>query len=425
MIRTIACRVIVDALLKQQPFHGPQDFRLSRLPAQERSKACAMIWGTCRYFPRYVAILEQVLTKKLKPKDTDILALIALGWYQQEYMKIPTHAVVNETVETARRIHKSWACGLLNALLRRWPIDYTKNDLTETAHPSWLIKQLTNDWPCDLEAIVEANNQQPPMHLRVNERYHSREAYQKLLCQQGLEATPLMGLKNGLMLQEAVDVYQLPGFEQGWVSIQDASAQWIAELMPQKPNLRVLDACAAPGGKTAAILERYATIQELVAIENNPDRFLRLQQTLNRCQLTASLKEADANDLKSWWDHQSFDVILLDAPCSGTGVIRRHPDIKLIKTPEQITSLQLLQQTLLRTLWGCLKPGGLLFYMTCSVLKSENFDQIDLFLKTHEDVTLVDLPLPVPKQKYGYVFFANQINHGDGFFYSCLKKSPF
>ena len=423
MIRLIAARIMSDLLKRKETFQGPNDTRLQKLSAQEKSKAAAMIWGTCRYFPRYQALLTQCLKKSFKPKDSDMSALVYLGWYQLEYMRMPAHAVVNETVETARALKKAWACGVLNALLRQWPVKPEhSNKVIELAHPLWLIKAIEQDWPVQAASIFAANNTQAPMHLRIHARYDTALNYQSSLENKSMLSDPLEGLPQGLMLHSPNDVFALPGFKEGRVSVQDASAQWVSQLLPKQTPLRVLDACAAPGGKTAAILEQCPCVVKMVALENNPSRFKRLQETLQRCQVEAECIETDATAVKQWWDGDLFDVIILDAPCSGTGVIRRHPDIKVQRTPEEVNELITLQQSLLSHLWPCLKPGGLLLYITCSVLKRENEDQLAWFCEAHKEAIAADLALPWPKLQYGYQTLPDAHNHGDGFYYAGILK---
>ena len=297
-----------------------------------------------------------------------------------------------------------------------------------TAHPAWLLEQLQQDWPDDWEAIVEANNSRAPMTLRVNARRGSRAAYLEKLAAADIDAIAHPLAVDGISLEKPTDVSKLPGFVNGEVSVQDAAAQLVADVMHPEAGQRIVDACAAPGGKTGHLLERQPDIGALIALDRDPDRLDRVAENLARLELSATLKAADAARLDEWWqpelanEPEPFDIVLLDAPCSGTGVIRRHPDIKLLRRAKDIASLESQQARLMDALWQTLKPGGRLVYTTCSVLRAENERQVSNFIQRHDDA--VSLPIAVDWGRPAG--FGRQVLPGeagmDGFYYAVLLK---
>jgi len=428
--RAVAVSVLTRVLQEGQSLSNllPQSF--DSLPPERRALAQELCYGTLRWAPRLDALLGLLLSKPLKAKDSDVKSLLLLGLYQLAYMSIPPHAAVSETVAvTALLKNKSWARGLVNAVLRRFQREsetletkLSNNEEAITAHPAWLLTLLKQAWPEQWPAIVEANNQRPPMSLRVNRRLHGRDAYQRLLAQEGMTSLPSPHAPDALTLDQAVNVEQLPGFAQGEVSVQDAAAQLAAVLLNPQPGMRVLDACAAPGGKTGHLLEICDEV-ELIALDIEKKRLTRIAQNLTRLGLSAELVCADAADTASWWDGRPFDRILLDAPCSASGVIRRHPDIKLLRHASDIEQLVVLQEKILNALWPLLAPGGMLVYATCSVLPQENGDQLANFLANHEDAT--ERPLETrwgQATRVGRQILPDQ-DGMDGFFYACIEKS--
>ncbi|MCY1174449.1 Ribosomal RNA small subunit methyltransferase B [compost metagenome] len=294
--------------------------------------------------------------------------------------------------------------------------------MVRTAHPRWLQKSLKAFWPEQWEAICAANNAHPPMILRVNRRHHSREAYLELLREAGLEASACQYSVDGILLAQACDVRGLPGFDQGWVSVQDEAAQLAADLLDLAPGQRVLDACCAPGGKTCHLLEAEAKLQSVVAIDLEAKRLTRVRENLDRLGLDAQLIACDARDTASWWDGKGFQRILLDAPCSATGVIRRHPDIKLTRQADDIPALAALQGELLDALWPTLEVGGMLLYATCSSLPTENTEVIDAFLVRTPGARELDLATEAGlRQPHGRQLLAQEGGH-DGFYYAKLIK---
>jgi 16S rRNA (cytosine967-C5)-methyltransferase len=386
-------------------------------------------YGTTRWYIQLEYILNQLLDKRIKKKDLCLKYLMIIGLYQLIYMRIPPHAVVSETVATCKKLNMEWAKGLINAILRRYireadnlnPL-LSHDEVIKTSHPHWFIKQLIQDWPEDWNRILDANNQKPPMYLRVNQLKHDRKDYIKILKDAGIKAMATEYSAQGILLERAINVDQLPGFLQGDVSVQELAAQLSAELLDLKPKQNVLDACAAPGGKSAHILETQANLNSLTVIEKEPRRAKKLSDTLTRLHLKAEMKVSDVLNIDNWWNKETFDRVLLDAPCSSTGVIRRHPDIKLLRTPEEVSKINELQMNLLTTLWETVKQNGLLLYVTCSILKQENCDLIKRFITNTDNCVLK----PIYKDwgidtGYGKQILTGQDNM-DGFFYACLEK---
>lgn len=399
-----------------------------RLPALALPTAAALVqelaYGTLRwYFPLH-AIAHALLQKPLKPKDADLLALLLLGLYQLRHMRVAPHAAVTETVNATEALAKPWAKGFINACLRRALREPERVDAAAMAtpaarysHPEWLIELLRTAYPNQWEQIVAANNERPPMVLRVNARFAQVESYLELLRAAGIGATPLPLLPDAVQLTKPVPVAALPHFEDGWVSVQDAAAQWAAIWLNPAPGSRVLDACVAPGGKAAHLLERHPHI-ELVGVDVDAARLARVRQNFERLRLSAALIEADAAALTDWWDGRPFDYVLIDAPCSATGVLRRHPDIKLRRQPSELPALTASQTRLLRGVWPALKPGGKLLYATCSVLPVENQQRIEEFSAAH---AADRLPVGPASAGGGWQILPGE-NSMDGFYYAGLRK---
>lgn len=386
----------------------------------------AVCFGVCRWYFRLEAILKILLEKPLKAKDQDVYALMLVGLYQLMEMRVPEHAAVAETVAATKSLKKIWAKGLINAVLRNYQrraqevTQKIQNNLAAVyAHPLWMIEMLKQDWPEDWQDILLANNQHPPFSLRVNQRHHSRAAYLEKLSQ---EAREIPETQMGIVLSNPTDVYELPGFAQGHISVQDGAAQLAAELLQVSAQQRVLDACAAPGGKTTHILETVAQLEKLIALDNDEERLQSVRENLQRLQLSADLVCADAGDVQQWWDGKLFDRILLDAPCSASGVIRRHPDIKLLRKADDIAKLAKEQSRLLTALWPLLKPGGLLVYATCSVFRLENTRVLESFIAVTPDVHEEKISANWGKE----CTLGRQIlpgMHGmDGFYFVVLRK---
>jgi 16S rRNA (cytosine967-C5)-methyltransferase len=396
----------------------------------------AMSYGVIRLLPRLEYIADQLISKPLKTKDYDVVLLILSGLYQLIEMRIPDHAAVSETVKVTKGLKKPWAKNLVNAILRNYQRQaetLTKqiknNEVAEFAHPQWWLNIIKKNWLEEKrwQQILQANNQNPPMTLRVNTGHIKREDYLKLLEQNKITATAAKHSPDAIYLDKPVSVNSLPLFAEGKVSVQDEAAQLAAILLdPQKAD-RILDACAAPGGKTIHLLEREPEI-DLLALDIEESRLERVQENLDRTQLKAQLLAANAFEPDTWWDKKPFDRILLDAPCSASGVIRRHPDIKLLRHKNDIPKLVQDQEQILSALWPLLKSGGMLLYATCSVLAEENTLQIQHFLQQHADAELQPINSDWGQQQIAGKQILpgeggkNGENGMDGFFYALIQK---
>lgn len=390
----------------------------------------ALCYGVCRRYYSLTALLNSLLEHPLKENDDDVYALLLVGLYQLSDMRIPAYAAVDATVEATKGLKKDWARGLVNAILRNYQrhaesLQATLLDdpVSHYAHPGWLIGMIKKAWPAETETILAANNAHPPFVLRVNQRHHGREAYLEQLAAAGIGARRIPETQCGVLLDEPMDVHTLPGFALGDVSVQDGAAQLAAELLMLEPAQRVLDACAAPGGKTAHIAEREPALADLVAVDQDAKRLATVTENIERLKLTATCIASDVANVTAWWDKKLFDRILLDAPCSATGVIRRHPDIKLLRRPDDIQNLVEEQLHLLTALWPLLKIGGILLYATCSILPRENAGVVKQFLTAHPDAEEERI-----QADWGIACdVGRQIlpgMHGmDGFYYARLKKT--
>ena len=402
---------------------------LERVEVRDRGLVQELAFGTARWQPRLALLVEKLLEKPFKTADRDVEALLLVGLYQLFYTRVPAHAAIGETVGCSDKLKKPWAKGLLNAVLRRAQregealfAELERDPVSRTAHPRWLQKRLKADWPEHWEAICAANNLHPPLILRVNRRQGSRDSYLDELRGAGLEAEPCAFSADGIRLLQPCDVTGLPGFAEGRVSVQDEAAQLAADLLELAPGQRVLDACAAPGGKTCHLLEREPGLAEVIALDAEPLRLTRVRENLERLRLQATLVAADGRDSAVWWDGQPFQRILLDAPCSATGVIRRHPDIKLTRQAEDITALAQLQGELLDAIWPTLDVGGILVYATCSVLPEENSANIGAFLARTPGARELDIAGDFGlKPAHGRQLLPQPDGH-DGFYYAKLMK---
>ena len=388
-----------------------------------------LCYGVLRWQPRLKAQLARMLERPLKPADLDVELVLLLGLYQLAYLRIPSHAAVQETVETCRVLGKVWAAGLVNAVLRRYQRERTEleaavaDDLVARyAHPRWFIEELKRDWPEYWERMLAAGNERPPLTLRVNRRRATRDAYLARLAAEGIVARACRHAVDGLVLEEARDVTTLPGFGEGFCSVQDEGAQLAADLLDVGPGMRVLDACAAPGGKACHLLERHPDLGVLTAVELDARRARRIHENLRRLQLSADVRVADAAAPATWWDGRRYERILLDAPCSASGVVRRHPDVKARRTPEEVTQAAGLQARLLAALWPLLAPRGKLVYVTCSVFRRENVRQIEGFLAGQADAEALPLEAGwgVPAGPGRQVLTGE--DGMDGFYYASVRK---
>ena len=427
--RLAAAKALAAVLSGKASLNSSLPTQLDKVEDRDRGFTQDLAFGTARWQPRLSALAEKLLQKPFKTADADVEALLLVGLYQLLYTRVPAHAAIGETVGCADKLKKPWAKGLLNAVLRNAQresetifAELERDPVVRTAHPRWLQKSLKAFWPEQWEAICAANNAHPPMILRVNRRHHGRDAYLALLGETGIAATPCVYSRDGIVLEAAADVRSLPGFAEGWISVQDEAAQLAADLLDLAPGQRVLDACCAPGGKTCHILEAEPALAGVVAVDLEAKRLVRVKENLERLGLDAELIAADGRDTEKWWDGKPFQRILLDAPCSATGVIRRHPDIKLTRQPDDIVALAQLQGELLDAMWKTLEVGGILLYATCSTLPTENTEVIAAFLARTPGARELDLATAAGiKQPHGRQLLAQQGGH-DGFYYAKLIK---
>ncbi|CRM95947.1 Ribosomal RNA small subunit methyltransferase B [Pseudomonas sp. 22 E 5] len=427
--RLAAAKALAAVLNGKASLNSSLPTQLDKVEDRDRGFTQDLAFGTARWQPRLSALATKLLQKPFKAADADVEALLLVGLYQLLYTRVPAHAAIGETVGCADKLKKPWAKALLNAVLRRAQreseallAELEHDPVVRTAHPRWLQKSLKAFWPEQWEAICAANNAHPPMILRVNRRHHSRDAYLQLLNEAGINATPCVYSVDGIVLEAATDVRSLPGFAEGWISVQDEAAQLAADLLDLAPGQRVLDACCAPGGKTCHILEVEKDLAGVVAVDLEAKRLVRVRENLARLGLSAELIAADGRDTATWWDGKPFQRILLDAPCSATGVIRRHPDIKLTRQPDDIAALAVLQGELLDAMWPTLEVGGILLYATCSTLPTENTEVIEAFLARTSGARELDLATTAGiKQPHGRQLLAQEGGH-DGFYYAKLIK---
>ena len=393
--RAVAADVLVQVVGERKTLNHVLESALPKIPREnDRAFVQALCYGVMRWYWRLDYLLGQLTRKRVKELDIRMLAM--LGLYQLKYTRVKPYAAVTETVSAAGR--KAWAKPLLNGILRTYLREQAtleaRSEVKEAiaeAHPEWLASALQRDWPDRYSETLRQNNLAPPMVLRVNRQAITRAAYLDQLARAGISAYASPIGDTAVVLESPMPVENLPGFAKGWVSVQDAAAQLAAPLLELEAGLRVLDVCAAPGGKLMHILEVCPDLKDAVAVDVSAERVARIHDNLARAGLSAEVLTADATDPNVWWDGRLFDRILLDAPCSATGVIRRHPDIKVLRTPDDLVELQDLQRRILDAVWPLLAPGGILLYVTCSALRQENEVRIAEFLKTRSNA--LDVPI--------------------------------
>ena len=387
-----------------------------------------LAYGSIRHYFSLRGLIAQVLDEPYTKLDSLVLSLLVVGAYQLHHTRIPSYAAVNETVAAARKLNKPWARKLVNTVLRRLDgaalqlgANQADDEEARYDHPAWLIDAIRDDYPDSWESILDANNRRAPQSLRVNCARQSLEDYRAKLEAAGLECASGTA-RETLVLTSPVPVSRLPGYAEGAVSVQDEGAQLAADLLAAQPGQRVLDACAAPGGKALHLLERCPDV-DLLAIDSNPERVAVMQNECRRLGFDPGfVQSSDATQL-DWWDHRPFDRILLDAPCSGSGTLRRHPDIKLLKNAADLDAFQAIQRKLLTTVWQTLAPDGILLYCTCSILSDENDSVIDAFVRTHPDahsVPLDDVSWGTAT-RYGRQLVPSK-GGPDGFYYARLAR---
>ncbi len=418
-------RSLSDELPKQQ----------DKVIGKDKGLLQEICYGVLRYLPELENDVRHLVQKPLKGKQRVFHFLLIVGVYQIRYMRIPDHAAVSETVAATSALKNRHMKALVNAVLRGFlrtqeaqskQENKSDKNLAEPIkynHPGWFIKKVQQGYPKQWQAILSANQNKPPMWLRVNQQHHTSEQYQALLSDENISIASIEPKSQAIVLEKPIDVTKLPGFDQGWVSVQDAAAQQAARLLDCQPNDIVLDCCAAPGGKTCHIIEQTPDIASMTAIDIEEARLTRVHENLARLKLSANVIAADAAS-KDWWDGKQFDRILLDAPCSGTGVIRRHPDIKWLRKASDIEKLVVLQQQILDNIWSLLKPGGTLLYATCSILPEENCQQIERFIAQNQDAQLIAIStnkLDTEDSAIGWQLLPDTDNM-DGFYYAKLLK---
>ncbi|MDH5473311.1 MAG: 16S rRNA (cytosine(967)-C(5))-methyltransferase RsmB [Gammaproteobacteria bacterium] len=423
--RSAALMILQGVIVEGESLNTLLTPMLETLPAQEKSFAQMLVYGVLRHRWQLEAIISLLLSKPLKTKDSDIQLIVMLALFQLLDTRVPEYAAVDAAVKLVKKTGKSWARALVNGVLRNFTrqkdelLNKIETDQQAVySHPQWMIEKIKTDWPDHWQQILRANNQQAPMVLRVNARYLSAAEYAAKL---DTGAQPHASAEQALVLEQACDVHQLPGYNEGWFSVQDAGAQLAAVLLDAQPGDRVLDCCAAPGGKTGHILERQPDLL-MLAMDISASRLKRVEDNLQRLGLSANLHIGSAEAPDDWWDKQMFDRILLDVPCSASGVIRRHPDIKSLRREADMVSLVETQRKILNSIWPLLKPGGRLLYATCSIFKQENEQQMEAFLAMTQDASEILINATWGQARsHGRQIFPGEQDM-DGFYYAILQK---
>lgn len=433
--RTLATKILLEVLQKNRSLNTAISELLLHYPKnKDRGFIQELCYGVLRWHEQLQFFLKALMAKPLKSSDQDIHYLLLIGLYQLAFLQTKPHAAIYETAQAARELKKPWAVGLINGVLREYQRqqEELQNKLNDASaeikysHPSWLVQELQQAWPQDWQAILTANNARPPLTLRVNLLKISREAYLAKLAQLQIAAVSVNYSAAGIQLITPQDITQLPDYAEGEFSVQDEAAQLAAGLLELAPGQCVLDACAAPGGKTAHMLETQNSINHLIALDSDAQRLSRISDNLTRLQLfntdKVTLSCADAAQTDKWWDGQLFDRILLDAPCSAIGVIRRHADIKYLRKQTDIQQLNNLQLALLNALWPLLKPNGILVYATCSILPQENNLLLQKFIQQHTDAKEI-----IIHADWGAAASIGRqvlpgVDNMDGFYYGKIRK---
>lgn len=422
-----AAAKIVDSVRSQG---RSLDAALAEFDTDGDSFVRMLAYGSLRAHFRLQEQRNQLLDRPLRSRDSVIAALIDVGLFQLRDTRVPDHAAISETVDAARALGRPRLAGMVNAVLRRAQRErYTPASLeAQYNHPAWIIETIKADWPDDWQRILAANDERAPMWLRVNMQELNVDDYARTLDEAGIEYDRHAALPQALRLSAPVPVAELPGFADGVVSVQDGGAQLAAPWCLGAGGGRILDACAAPGGKSAHLKELARAGDTLTCIDVDARRVETIRETFARLGLDATISVADASNTKDWWDGQPFDAVLLDAPCSASGVIRRHPDIKLLRRASDIDALAATQARLLGALWETLKPGGRLLYVTCSVFKAENENTVRAFLSATPDASENDvlqnnnIRAVMRRQARGYQVLPGTEDM-DGFYFACLEKA--
>ncbi len=426
--RAAALGVLVDVLCHGRSLRHCLDTHSPLPEGRDDALKKEICYGVLRRLRPLQRVLDTLLHRPLAPKDADLRVALLIGLYQLMYTRVSAHAAVATSAALGSHLGNPKATALINAVLRSFlrrrrelsgPI--ARAERPEHSHPRWLVTALRRAWPSRWREILSANDARPPMTLRVNARRTGRAEYLERLRARGIGANAAPHCDHGITLAQPANVTDLPGFLAGEVSVQDAAAQLAAPLLDPAPDARVLDACAAPGGKSAHLLEVNPQLR-LVALDIDRERTQRLESTLARLDLTATVRCADAGEAAQWWDGLPYQRILLDAPCTATGVIRRHPDLKWLRRPEDAARLASRQLGLLASLWPLLARGGALLYATCSVLPTENDDVVTRFLADHPDAKpgAIDAVWGIATRHGRQIFPGEEAM--DGFFYARLVK---
>jgi 16S rRNA (cytosine967-C5)-methyltransferase len=409
----------LDEVLASEP--QPDDER-------DRALAAELSYGVCRWYRRLDALLGRLLRKPLKARDRDLQVLMMVGAYQLLYSRVPPHAALSSCVEVTRRLNKAWASKLVNGVLRRLQreadalgSEVDRDPAQKFALPDWLFAAIDGAWPAQRDVVLAALQVRPPMTLRVDLRHSTRADYTEQLAAAGITAQAHPSVPSALMLDRARAVERLPGFAAGHVSVQDAGAQLAAEYLDLRPGQRVLDACAAPGGKTLAILQRAQSL-DVTALDIDAQRLQRVDENVRRGGYRIEMVAADAASPSGAWCGRPFDRILVDVPCSASGVLRRHPDIRLLRRASDIAGLVQRQAAILDAMWSLLAPGGRLLYVTCSLLPAENADQFEAFVDRHPMAEAVELPTTPGTSSGKGVQLLPGIDDTDGFYYAAVRK---
>ena len=422
-LRSMAANAIEKVVEQGQSLSNILPPLQQKVSDKDKALLQELCFGVLRTLPQQEWLISKLMSRPMTGKQRTIHYLIMVGFYQLLHTRIPPHAALAETVEGAVVIKRPQLKGLINGVLRQFQrqqeellAEFADSD-KRFLHPEWLLKRLQKAYPSKWEAIVEANNQRPPMWLRVNRNHHTRDEWLALLETAEMNGFTHDAYPDAIRLASPAPVQALPGFEQGWVTVQDASAQGCMTYLEPQNGDRILDLCAAPGGKTTHILE-VAPKASVMAVDIDEQRLSRVYDNLKRLGMKAEVKQGDGRTPAQWCGDEQFDRILVDAPCSATGVIRRHPDIKWLRRDRDINELAQLQSEILDAVWPHLKPGGTLVYATCSVLPEENSQQITAFLKRTSNATLRTTGTP---EKPGVQNLPGA-EDGDGFFYAKLIK---
>jgi 16S rRNA (cytosine967-C5)-methyltransferase len=426
--RALAAQALADVALRGMSLREAMERNAPKLrDPRDRALLTALLSDGARWWLRFDAALDRLLDRPLRRKEPAVHALLVLGLVQLEILELQDYAAVAATVEATRALQRPRLAGLVNAVLRRWQrerttllVDLDALPATRYAMPAWLTDAITADWPAQAEAVFAGSNREPPLMLRANRRRTTREALLEPLRTAGYTAEAHPWLADGIVLPHSSDVTRMPGFAQGLFAVQDGAAQVAADLLDLRDGQRVLDACAAPGGKACHALERADVA--LTAVEYEATRATRIRQNLERLGLQADVRIGNAGDPSGWWDGASFDRILIDAPCSATGVLRRRPDVRLHRRASDIGALVAQQQRILAALWPLLAPGGRLVYVTCSLLRAENEAVIGPFLAGRNDVRIVPVQLPAGHAaQVGWQLLPGE-DDLDGMYYAVLER---